>query len=122
MAQGMRKIGPKVVMDGLSAGANQSVEVDCGDVSSITLLFWWDTGSSLSGSFEVDVLRRAKGVDGEPADEWHPITLSPAVPVSGASGQDDAVLTGDIRKIRVRYVYSAGTGNVYAAYNATSRG
>lgn len=122
MSQGMRKIGPKVIMDGLSAAANQSVEVPVGDVSSITLLFWWDTGSSLVGAFEVDVLRREKGVDGQGTDEWHPITLSPAIPVSGASGQDDAVLTGDVSKIRVRYVKTSGTGNVYAAYNATSRG
>lgn len=122
MAQGMRKIGPKVIMDGLSAASNQSVVVPVGDVSSITLLFWWDTGSSLVGAFEVDVLRREKAVDGQTADEWHPITLSPAIPVSGASGQDDAVLTGDISKIRVRYAKTSGTGNLYACYNATSRG
>ena len=122
MAQGVRKIGPKVIMDALSAAANQSVVVDCGDVTSLTLMFWWDTGSSLSGSFEVDILRRAKSVDGQTADEWQPITLSPAVSVSGTTGQDDAVLNGDVRKIRVRYVFSAGTGNVYAAYAATTRG
>lgn len=122
MAQSVRKVGPDMVMDGLSAATNQSAEVDVGNVTSITLLFWWDTGSSLIGAFEIDVLRRQKGIDGQATDEWHPITLSPAVSVSGASGQDDAVLSGDVRKIRVRYVATTGTGNVYAAYNATTRG
>ena len=122
MAQGVRKTGPKVIMDGLSAATNQSVVVDVGDVTSITLMFWWDTGSSLSGAFQVDILRRLQGVDGETADEWHPIELSPAVPVSGTNGQDDAVLNGDVKKIRVRYVVTAGTGNVYAAYAGTTRG
>lgn len=122
MSQGVRKVGPKVFMDGLSAATNQSVVVDIGDATSITLLFWWDTGSSLVGAFAVDVLRRAMSVDGQTADEWHPIELSPAVSVSGASGQDDAVLTGDVRKIRVRYVATSGTGNVYAAYSGTTRG
>jgi len=122
MSQGVRKVGPKVVMDALSAATNQSVEVDVGDVTSITLMLWWDTGSSLTGAFEVDILRRSKFVDGETADEWHPITLSPAVPVSGTSGQADAVLSGDVRKIRIRYVATTGTGNVYAAYSGTTRG
>jgi hypothetical protein len=122
MSQGVRKVGPKVVMDGLSAATNQSVAVDVGDVTSITCMFWWDTGSSLVGAFEIDILRRAKGVDGETDDEWHPITLSPAVTVSGASGQADAVLSGDVRKICVRYVATTGTGNVYAAFSATTRG
>jgi len=122
MSQGVRKMGPRVVMDGLSAAANQSVEVDIGDNTSVTILFWWDTGSSLSGAFEIDVLRRLKGVDGQATDEWHPITLSPAVPVSGVSGQNDAVLSGDVRKIRIRYVFTAGTGNIYAAVCGTTRG
>lgn len=121
MGQNLRKVGPVVVMDGLSAATDQSVIVDIGNTTSLTLLFWWDTGSSLSGAFEVDVLRREAPLNAG-VEEWHPVTLSPAVPVSGASGQDDAVLTGDVRKIRIRYVATAGTGNVYAAYCATTRG
>jgi len=122
MAQGMRKIGPKIVMDALSAATNQSVVVDVGDVSSITLLFKWDTGSSLSGEFFVDGLFRAIGVDGATADEFVVLSVSPSLTVSGVTGQKDAVLTGDIRKIRVRYVATAGTGNMSVSYNATSRG
>jgi len=121
MGQNLRKVGPVVVMDALSAATNQSVEVDIGNCTSLTLLFWWDTGSSLVGAFEVDVLRREKASNAG-VDEWHPITLSPAIAVSGTSGQADAVLTGDTRKIRVRYKATSGTGNVYAAYNATTRG
>lgn len=121
MAQNVRKAGPIVIMDGLSAATNQSVIVDIGDVTSVTLLFWWDTGSSLVGAFEIDVLRRSKEQNAG-VEEWHPVVLSPVVTVSGASGQDDAVIGGDVRKIRVRYAANTGTGNVYCAYNATTRG
>jgi len=121
MSQGGRKTGPKVIMDALSAASNQAVVEDVGDCTSITLMFWWNTGSSLVGAFEVDILRRLKGVDGG-ADEWHPIQLSPAASVSGTSGTDDAVLTGDVRKIRVRYTKTSGTGNVYCSVAKTMRG
>lgn len=121
MAQNVRKVGPVVIMDGLSGATNQSAIIDIGDVTSVTLLFWWSTGTSILGAFEVDVLRRA-APDNSGVEEWHPIVLSPVVTVSGASGNDDAVIGGDVRKIRVRYVSTSGDGLVNCAYNATTRG
>jgi len=120
--QGLRKVGPYVVMNGLDADTNQSAEIDIGNCSSVTLLFWWSDGSSLSGVFEVDVLRRQAGINGDVDDEWHKVGVSPTLLATGAKGDLDAVLSGDVRKVRVRWVKSAGTGKVYASYNATTRG
>lgn len=122
MAQSTRKVGPWPVLAAADGSTNQEQVVDVGLATSITLLFWWTDGDgSTSGEFKIDALR-VDGTTRGGQDEWHPLSVSPAILVSGASGQADAVLSGDVRKIRVRYIRNAGSATVNCAYNATTRG
>jgi hypothetical protein len=114
-----RIAGPVKIIDGESGASDFTSEaLDCENINQFTLLFWWEGGSSPVGEFKVDGLRDEGPRKG--SQEWQELSVSPALTVTGTSGQLDAVLSGPLRKYRIRYERTSGDATIYCSYTGKS--